>query len=126
MNYFPRLLAWTVAASLAIFGTYAWLPHWLPAIGVILGGLSVFMVVRIKGISNLLQTGLVLGTYLLILALSYAEVIGACYVLPAANFCAPQAPAAIFVAGLFFVGSPVIAFLLLVRMPAFLSGLLKR
>ncbi len=126
MNYLPKLSAWALAASLAIVGTYAWSPAWMRAIGVILGGLSVLLVLRIKGISDLLQAGLVLGTYLLILVLSCAGMISVCYILPAASFCTPQAPTVILVADLFFVGSPVMAFLLLVTLPAFLTKLLKR
>ncbi len=117
MNYLLRLAAWTTAAALAMFATYAWLPDWIKAVGVFVGFLSIIQVLSIKGVKPSMQDGLLLATFCLIVVLSYVLLAFACRILPDLNQCSLRAKTALIIADVFFVGAPILAEYLVLRIP---------
>ncbi len=126
MNQFTRLSLWTVGASLAMFGAHAWFPEGINAVGVVLGFLITLQVLKIKDTKPLVQDGLLLGMLFLIIVLSYILLLIACVTLPGLNQCTPGAKAALVVADVGFVGPPILALLLFVRIPLLLRRLMER
>ncbi len=126
MNPFTKLSLWTVGASLAMFAVYAWLPEWIAVAGVWVGFLSVLQVVGIKGIRTLVQDGILLGVFLLIVVLSYMLLVSACAILPALSQCTPRAQTALLIADVGFIGMPIIGMFLCVRIPLLVRSLMRR
>ena len=123
MNYLVKLSLWTIGASLAVFGTYAWLPEWIRAVGGLAGFLSVVQVLKIRHLNTFIQDGLLLAVFLLIGVLSYLTLLLSCRFLAYMGQCQARAQNALLVANVFFIGSPILAFYLGVRIPMLLRKL---
>ena len=125
MNYLMKLSVWTIGASLAVVGIYAWLPDWIRAVGVLVGFLSVVQVLKIRHLDTCIQDGLLLAVFLLISVLSYLTLRLFCHFLPYMNQCQARAQNALLIANVGFIGSPILAFYLGVRIPMLLRKLKK-